>query len=384
MPRRVVDTIILFVTLALCSATAAQAEEDHRAWQHGIDLIRVGERLLLVWGSAGNPPRPNPGGDWPHDVYYAWLDPSADHGRAPLDPQTLVSRPEAQEPPSVAINARGTILMTSEDGNGGIHQHAGLWDSSLRVLRSYPFTIRRGGHSGHVAALGERFLVVYGEGWVNGAGWRGLGTGERIYARVIGADGTLAPEVKLTPDGLAHPRDSWPLVAGSERNWLAVWQRYPDLTLQSALIGASGAVLARRQIATGLPLRYAYAVGYAPQLAAYVVAGASGEAGFASLVNLDGDILRTAHGLPPMASESRIVLGLDGTQQIGVYPVRPRGVAVIRFSREAIDLVKVIDHPHVWDYAGTTGLFVAPGKLLFATLSTSGLRLMSIDLRLRD
>ena len=52
MPRRVVDTIILFVTLALCGATVAHAEQDHRAWQHGIDLIRVGERLLLVWGIA--------------------------------------------------------------------------------------------------------------------------------------------------------------------------------------------------------------------------------------------------------------------------------------------------------------------------------------------
>ena len=107
--------------------------EDHRAWQHGVDLIRVGARLLLVWGSAGNPPRPNLGGDWQHDVYYAWLDGEA----GPINPQILVARPEAQEPPSVAINNRGTILMTSEDGEDGINQRAGLWDASLRVLRHY-------------------------------------------------------------------------------------------------------------------------------------------------------------------------------------------------------------------------------------------------------
>lgn len=82
-----------------------------------------------------------------------------------INAQVLVSRPEAQEPPSVAINAKGTILMTGEDGNGGINQHAGLWSSSLHVRRAYPMTIRRGGHSGHVAAMGERFLITYGEDW---------------------------------------------------------------------------------------------------------------------------------------------------------------------------------------------------------------------------
>ena len=64
------------------------------------------------------------------------------------------------------MNSKGTLLMTCEDGDGGINQRAGMWDSSLRVLRKYPITIRRGGHSGHVAAMGERFLVAYSEGWV--------------------------------------------------------------------------------------------------------------------------------------------------------------------------------------------------------------------------
>lgn len=368
---------------ALAAAAAPAADEDHRAWQHGVNLLRVGGKLLLVWGSDGNPPRGNPGAAWQHDVYYAWLDPLSTADAAALTPQVLVSRPEAQEPPSVAINAGGVILMTSEDGNGGINQQAGLRDSSLRVLRPYPFLIKRGGHSGHAAAMGDRFLVTYGEGWVDGGGWRGLGTGEKVFARSVDGEGRLGREIRLTPDHIAHPRDGWPLVAGSDTNWLVVWQRYPELSLQAAVIDAAGTVIKRRQLMDGLPLRYSYDVQFAPQLAAYVVAGSSGDGGFVALLGVDGTVIRTQRGLPPMASESRIVLGQDGAHHIGVYPVRPHGIAVVRLSAGAIELLKLIDHATIWDYAGTTGTFVAPGRVLFATLSRSGVRIIPVDLQLR-
>ena len=384
MPRRIRGLLFFVLGLAAVASIAGERAPDHRAWQHGIDLIRVGDKLLLVWGSAGNPPRPNLGGDWQHDVYYAWLNTPDTKAAAPIDPQILVSQPEAQEPPSTAINARGTILMTCEDGNGGINQHAGLWDSSLRVLRKYPFMIKRGGHSGHVAAMGDRFLVAYGEGWVKGAGWLGMGTGENVFARIVDNNGKLGREIKLTPDRDPDPRDGWPLVAGSDRNWLVVWQRYPALTLQAALVDKAGAVIMRRQIIDGLPPRYAYDVEFAAPLASYVVAGSSGDGGFVALVSLTGKIVITQRGLPPMASESRIILGWDGSQLIGVYPVNPRGVAVVRLSADAIELSKVIDHPYAWDYSGTTGMFVAPERVLFVTLSTTGLRLIPININLRD
>lgn len=373
----------MLLCLALTSAAAVDAAEhaeDHRAWQHGVDLLRVGGKLLVVWGSAGNPPRPNPGGDWQHDVYYAWLDNEA----AAIVPQVLVARPEAQEPPSVAINASGTILVTAEDGNGGINQHAGLWDSSLRVLREYPLTIRRGGHSGHVAAMHDRFLITYSEGWVEGGGFLDRGTGKDIYARVVENDGTRKHEIRIAVDDDRRHRDGWPLVAGSDRNWLVIWQRYPELSLQAALISAAGSVVARRRISDGMPLRYAYDVAFAPALQFYVVAGSSGDGGFVALVSLTGEIIRTQHGLPPMASESRIVLDWDGTHLTGVYPIRPRGIAVVRISAARVDLVEVIDHPYAWDYTGTTGTFVARDRVLFATLSTTGLKLIAVDLPSRQ
>src|SRR5207244_3663961 len=122
---------------------------------------------------------------WQHDVYYSWLNPA----RPVLDVQTLAADDEAQEPASAAINSRGRILMSCEDGDGDINQRAGLWDAALNPIRAYPFTIRDGGHSGHVAALGDKFLVLYSEGWIDGGGVDNLGTGDDVWARIVDNDG---------------------------------------------------------------------------------------------------------------------------------------------------------------------------------------------------
>jgi hypothetical protein len=367
----------LMLLLLVAGAVAAAPDEDHRAWQHGVDVLRVGERFLVVWGSPGNPPQANPGGDWQHDVFYAWLQDAA--GASPIlgEPQVLVAGAEAQEPPALAINAAGTLLLTSEDGSDGINQLAGMWDSNLRVLRKYPFTIRRGGHSGHVAAMGERFLVTYGEGWAEGGGFLGRGTGRDIHARIIENDGTRRRETKIA----AGRRDGWPLVAGSERNWLVVWQRYPEMSLFSALVDAEGRASAPRRISGGMPVRYAYAVEYVPQLASYVVAGTSAGEGFVALLNRHGEIESVHRGLPPMVSESRLLVHCDGRRCLGAYPVRPHGVAIVSLSADGVELVERIEHPYAWDYIGTSGVFVSPTRLLFVTLSTTGIKLIPIERR---
>jgi hypothetical protein len=316
----------------------------------------------------------NPGGDWQHDVYYAWIaDPVSS---LEIEPRILVARPEAQEPPSTAINSRGTILMTTEDGDGEINQRAALWDAQLNVLRKYPFTIRRGGHSGHVAAMGERFLVVYGEGWVEHGGFLGRGTGQDVYARIVEADGMRRTEVKLA----SGHRDGWPLVAASERNWLVLWQRYPELTLHSAVIDGEGHVHNVRTVTGGMPVRYTYGVEYSRELACYVVTGASDGEGFIAYVNLAGDLIKMQRGLPLPVSESRLVLGLRGNAVVGAYPVAPRGVAIVRLAADAIALGTVIAHDYEWDYGGTTGVFVSPHKVVFATLSTKGIKLIPVEL----
>lgn len=227
----------------------------------------------------------------------------------------------------------------------------------------------------------DRFLVTYGEGWVHGGGWLDLGTGKNVFARIVGNDGKSGREIKLTPDQSPAPRDSWPLVAGSDSNWLVIWQQFPGLTLQSALIDHSGKVVKRNRITGGLPLRYTYSVEFAPQLASFVVTGTSDGSGFVSLISLSGEITVNRRGLPPMASESRMALTRDGTRVIGVYPVQPRGIAVVQLSTTAVELLRFIDHPYVWDYSGTAAAFMGPDRVLFVTLSTAGLRLIPVNLR---
>jgi hypothetical protein len=153
------------------------------------------------------------------------------------------------------------------------------------------------------------------------------------------------------------------------------------MTLHSALIAASGKVTRRRQISSDMPVRYAYAVEFVPALASYVVAGSSGQGGFVALVSLAGEIEKIQYGLPPMTSESRILVHCDASQCTGVYPVRPRGVAVVSLKPRAIELVQLIDHPHAWDYTGTSGAFVGPDRVLFVTLSTTGIKLVPIQLQ---
>jgi len=340
----------------------------------------VGDRLLLVWGSAGNPPRPNLGGAWPHDIYYDWLSVPDAAGDLAISPHVLVSRPEAQEPPSAAINSRGVILVTAEDGEDDINQRAGLWNAQLQPLRPYPFTIRRGGHSGHAAALGEQFLVAYGEGWQDGGGFMNRGTGRDIHARILDGGGKPGPEINLAR---GH-RDGWPVVAASDRNWLVLWQRYAGTGLYCALIGAGGQTSAPRLLAEGLPIRYAYDVAYAAALGRYVVAGNRGGQGFVALLDRDGVMVHMQAGLPPLASESRVLIGRvgvhSGGQDVAVYPVASSGIAVLQLGEASVELQRVVAHPQRWDYMGTTGLFIGGTRVLFATLTTRGVRAFTIEL----
>ncbi|HEY4373223.1 MAG TPA: hypothetical protein VGN52_14935 [Burkholderiales bacterium] len=355
-------------------ARAGDEDEDHRAWQHGIDLLRVDGRLLLIWGSAGNPPRPNLGGDWPHDIYYDWIDAAAPH--AAITPHVLVSRPEAQEPPSAALNSRGAILVTAEDGEDDINQRAGLWDTQLRVRKRWPFTIRKGGHSGHAAALGENFLVAYGEDWQEGGGFMDRGTGRNIYARLVDGSGGTGPEITLAR---GH-RDGWPVLAASDRNWLVAWQRYgAPPSLYAATVSGNGTAGAARLVADGLPLRYAYDVAYAAAVERFVVMGNRGAHAFLALLDRDGAAVLMRDGLPPLASEARVVVREGGGECIAVYPMMPRGIAVLRVLPREVELVRTVDHAHRWDYMGTTGLFTAPGRVLLATLTLAGVRLFAFE-----
>jgi hypothetical protein len=349
---------------------------DHRAWQHGIDLVPVGNRWLIVWSSWGNPPSPQPApdGDWSHDVYYSWLDP-----RNPvLDPQTLASDEEAQEPASTAINSEGHILMSCEDGKGDINQHAGLFDQNLNPIKPYPFTVRDGGHSGHVAAMGDKFLTVYSEGWIDGGGVDNLGTGDDVWARIIDSNGNEGVEIPVSVDKSPDHRDWWPVVGASDHNWLQVWQRYPSATLHGAIISADGKIMKNIDITDNIKFYY-YNVKYLPSLKLYAVFGSREDGGFVSLIDTEGNVKLTKTGLPDTVRESKLIVQGKGKTLTAVYPTLPTGAAVLKITDHSIDLTKNIPDSYEWDYMGTDGLFVDKHKVLFTTLSKEGLQFVTIN-----
>ncbi len=351
------------------------AEEDHRAWQHGIELLSLNGKSLLIWSSWGNPPASNPGKDWEHDIYYSWIDSCANMAA----PSILIAGHEAQEPPSVAVNNRGKILLTWEDGSDGINQYAALLDENIQGARN-TFLIRTGGHSGHVAASKNKFLVTYSEDWINDDdGFLGRGTGKNLFARIVDDDGHAGPEIRVSP-GTQQKREDWPLVAGSESGWLIVWQRYPERTLHTVVISHSGTILRQTLVVKDLRVGYHYDVQYIPALNSYLVLATTTTGGVAILMSVHGKIIVRNDNLPPLVNESRFVWTNGSAGVIGAYPIVPSGLAVIHVSAEKITLQKILPAEYQWDYTGTTGTFISPSTILFATLSTKGLKIFTFDI----
>ncbi|MEQ1668615.1 MAG: hypothetical protein ABL868_09195, partial [Sulfuriferula sp.] len=135
---------------------ADSAGVDLRSYQHGLNFLHMADGdYLAVFASNGMPPQTG----WEHDIYTARVN--------PLHPDLTtavkwIAAPEAQEPVSAAINAKGNRLcVTWEDGNPQRvkHEVAQLVYVANMPLTTNPYTAAKmvfdGGHSGHVAAVGN-------------------------------------------------------------------------------------------------------------------------------------------------------------------------------------------------------------------------------------
>jgi hypothetical protein len=372
------------VTQEAAAAEQPKSESvDHRQYLHGVNLIPVDERYLLVFSSNSYPPRL--GTRWDHDIFYSWIDPADPR----LDVQLLISHDEAQEPASAAVNAHGNILITNEDGSDGINQFASLWKPDLTPVVPYPdMMVRRGGHSGHAAALHDRFLVVYGEGWIQEGGVDNLGTGNDIWGRIIDGNGVPGPEIEISVGD--DTRNWWPIAAASDAEALVVWQRYhseidedgntiESASLEGAIVDATGSVQSRLRIASTVDY-YVYDVQYVPSLRLFLVLGSDSDGGFGALVNPAGRIVARRHGLPRTIREAKTAITGGQTGTTAVYPAAPTGVAALALGKRSINLIDTIAGDMEWDSIGTDGVFVSPSKVLFATGSADGIDLISFDL----
>ncbi|GEM_PF-887537 len=366
---------LLLITLLLFSLV--QAQEDLREYQHGIDFVpRTDGTYWLIWASSGNPPTGSaPDGSWTHDIYYSLIEPS----NPVLNPVRIISKDEAQEPASSAVASDGNIMITNEDGwnvNNTIGQRYGVYDNDLADVKPYPNMVLDGGHSGHVAAVSNRFVVFYSEGWVDGGGVDDLGSGDDVMLKVYNSAGNYKRERNISVGNTY--RDWWPLVAGSPQHALLLWQRfvngkeYVDLMYAVYNPANGNTVKGNTRIAQQVKY-YTYDVEYIPSIQRFLIIGTyHNGGGFSFLLDENGQKTAQNFSLPEIVREAQPAVKDSSNIAYAVYPSSPNGLAVLELSAASIALNNVISDSYDWSYMGTDGIFTGENSVYFVSLSKNG------------
>jgi hypothetical protein len=361
--------------LAVSTANAADRPEDLRKYQHGINLVAAPDgKKLLFWSSSGNPPAgAAKDGSWTHDVYVAAAGDT-------LQAQRLISAPEAQEPASAAISSDGRIMVTMEDGwnsKSEVTQRFGIYDAALNPVRPYPQVVAEGGHSGHVAAAGNRFVVFYADGWVNSGGVDNLGSGKDVLAKAYDSNGRLLWHRAIA----TGTRDWWPLVAASGNRALLVWQRFVEgattSSLMIALIDPATGRLVKKPLKLADELQYYnYAVAYVPAVDRFLITGTRKEGkGFAFLLDNSGRLVAKNLDLPPTVREAWPAV--RGTRIL--QPTAPDGAQMLSVKNDRIEAMhRYADH-YQWQGIGAAAEFDDDGKARVYALSKNGMVIRKWD-----
>jgi hypothetical protein len=356
-------------------AVPMPGQGDERRFMHGIAYANAGgDRSWVFFSSSGLPPRgANPDGSWPHDVYVGeWSPPHRRLAKVHI----FISKPEAQEPVSVAQSTSGNIMVSFEDGWNAprtVSQRYGVYHQDLSPIKPYPNDVESGGHSGHVAAVGDRFVVFYSADWVDGGGVDNLGTGGGVYVKVYNDRGGLLQHV----DVAAHVREWWPIIAGSPTRALLVWQKYiPGSTIAQlayAVFDPATGQLVRPDDANGMPRveYYVYAAAWVPAVERFVLE-ATADDGRSSvvLIDEDGHVTARLDCLPASVREASI--GVNGN--VAYVPTRDGRLMALTLSATGIQLRGFERSPFAWGNTGAIGIARSPDTMHFISLSPTGLR----------
>lgn len=340
---------------------------------HGIGVADAGSGKRWVFFSSSGivPHGAMRSGNWPHDVYVGeWL-PGAAHL---LHVHTFISRPEAQEPVSIAQNARGDIFVTFEDGWNApqeVSQRYGVYRRDLKPVKPYPNDVESGGHSGHVATAADRFVVFYSADWIDGGGVDNLGTGNGVYVKTYDAAGRVLNHVAVAP----HRREWWPVVAGSPHAALLVWQKFiegsTDATLEYAMFDPVTARLDKLGTLNDAIQYYVYASAYVPEIDRFIVVTTTADdRGIAMLIAPDGRRTATLDCLPASVRESGI--GVSGTH--AYVPIRDGRLLTLALGPAEIAVGGVQRSPIPWGMTGIAGFPARGSAMHFVSLTPSGTR----------
>ncbi|WP_415872445.1 hypothetical protein [Burkholderia ubonensis] len=346
---------------------------DPRRFMHGIGVADAGNgKRWIFFSSSGLPPRGAlANGNWPHDIYVGEWSPGSAHI---THVRTFISRPEAQEPVSVAQNDRGDLFVTFEDGWNApqeVSQRYGVYRRDLKPVKPYPNDVESGGHSGHVAAVGERFVVFYSADWVDGGGVDNLGTGGGVYLKTYDAAGRLLNHVPVAP----HSREWWPVIAGSPRNALLVWQKFiegsTDATLEYAMFDPVTAKLDKLGRLNDAIRYYVYSSAYVPAIDRFIVVTTTADQrGVAMLIAPDGRRTALRDCLPATVRESGIAVAGPNAY----VPTHDGRLLTLALAPAEITVRGAQRSPIPW---GTTGIAAFPANdttMHFVSLTPSGVR----------
>jgi hypothetical protein len=372
MHRRLFPSFLLALSCLLVSAPL-HAADDPLQFMHGIGTARAPDGShYLFYSASGLPPRgADADGSWPHDVYVSTWQPAT--GLLSVA-RPFISRPEAQEPVSVAQHANGAIMLSFEDGfntRDQVSQRFGLYGSALDPIKPYPQDILSGGHSGHVASVDNGFVVFYSEGWVAGGGVDDLGSGDNVHAAFIDTRGSIIRQVDVAIDRRAW----WPVLASAPDRALLVWQQFvrgrTDATLHAALLQpATGKLIPLGRLLDKLNY-YTYQVAWMPAADRFLLAGTrSGNQGFALLITPAGKIVGRAECLPATVREAEIMV----RDRQALVPAADG--QVIRLDVDDQDALRVATLPvgAKWGSTGTLGLPAAEQDVMWFTLTPQGVR----------
>lgn len=370
------------------------AAEDPRAYQHGINLVPISNGAYqLVWSSSGNPPTGPDGGDWTHDVYYTTIKPDAPSVDPAVNAMCLISRYEAQEPASAAIAQDGHIMITMEDGYEApneVAQRFGVYGEHF-TENPMPYddintTVHEGGHSGHVAAVGNRFVVFWSDGWDNSVpGADGIGTGEDVLLDVYDSTGNHLEHKDISVDNDTNAW--WPVVAGSSTAACLVWQQYVEGDQYCDLMYAiydpdsNQYIKANARLETEIQY-YTYDVQYIEGIDRFLVYATYYDGGgCAFLLDAVGNMAAQLKTLPAGVREAQPAIKNHDNGALAVYPISSQGLLSLSLKPDAISIHETIQHDYVWSSIGCDGVFLDDSTIYVAALSVDGLRAFVVPVK---
>lgn len=382
--------LLLIITLFFSFVGHAE-DRDLRAFQHGLDTLPLPNgQYVSIWSSVVSEKLQltNNDEEWSHNVYMA----SFSNASTQLSPELLISAPDhtAQEPASSAISRDGHIMVTMEDAYQAKHelmQSYAVFDTQFKSIAPYQQVAFDGGHSGHVAAVDNHFVIFFSEGWVDGGGVDDLGSGDDVLLKTYNSIGKELGQLSVSVD--KQHRDWWPLLAGSQHVALLVWQRFIDDKTNAQLMYSIYDPIKNTLIKQPIALRgdvqyYTYDVQFLPTVNRFLITGTTeNNTGFAYLIDEQGLVVNTLNTLPPFVREAQpAIIGYQNEVEPHkvvervVYPIAPSGLVVLDVNKTSINIKQRLYDPYLWQYIGTDGVFLDEQTVYFHTLSQYGLKEM--------